>query len=77
MEVISLSRIHQVCAEKKRPFTVEQIRIKIGDSIDQPNDLRWCGDVVLSLKADGLLKRVSFDPAVSSHGSLKPQYIIK
>ena len=63
--------------EESKPFTAEQIRIKIGESIDQPNDLRWWGEVILALKADGFLRRVSFAPAASSHGSLKPQYRIK
>ena len=63
--------------KEKHPFTAEQIRIKIGDSIDQPSDLRWWGEVILAIKADGFLRRVSFAPAASSHGSLKPQYRIK
>lgn len=67
----------EVAREETKPFTAEQIRLKIGDSIDQPNDLRWWGEGILALKAGGFLRRVSFAPAVSSHGSLKPQYRIK
>jgi hypothetical protein len=59
-------------------FTMEVARAYAwGHGLDSPPDLRAWGGVTLRLIRDGVLVRIGYAPAASSHGSPKALYRIR
>lgn len=58
-----------------QPFTAEQAREQIGNSVPEPKDARAWGAAISAAIRQGCLKAVGYAPARSSHGSPKRTYL--
>ncbi len=53
-------------------FTAEAILSEVIADIGEPTDRRSFGAVIRSLARDGVIRRIGYAPAVTSHRSPKP-----
>lgn len=70
---LAVERLRSYARRAKKPFTIEQARQKL-TSLPAPAELRAWGSVTRKAASLGIIRRVGFRPAESSHGSAKPAY---
>lgn len=71
---MAIDKLRGYAKRTSEPFTIEQARLALEKRIPLPPDARAWGSVARKAAARGLIRRVGFRPAESSHGSAKPAY---
>lgn len=71
----ALRALAHYAAIAKKPWTVEEARIWIGDLVPPPKDARAWGAVAAQAVRYNRIRAVGYAPAVSSHGSPKRTYV--
>lgn len=72
----ALAALRAAVRERKEPFTIEQVRLAIACSVEEPTDSRAWGAVTQTAIKRAIIKKTgTFAAAASSNGSPKPLYI--
>lgn len=72
---LAVSALDIYAQRTTQPFTAEQAREQIGNSVPEPKDARAWGAAISAAIRQGCLKAVGYAPARSSHGSPKRTYL--